>query len=146
LEHYANKCKEEKQIEKCKTCDKIGHSFKKCYRNQTCKKCGKKGHTKAVCKSIIERLNNIEEYYNSSDDEKIYITTRSGKTYKSKTKTEEKPIKKRSKSNKEKELKIKKKKKDDDFMDIDKEFKVKRNKGDFKFNKIKLYNIGEDLI
>ncbi len=31
-------------------------------------------------------------------------------------------------------------------MNIDKKFKVKRNKGDSKFDKIKLYNIGEDLI
>ncbi len=31
-------------------------------------------------------------------------------------------------------------------MDIDKEFKVKRNKGDFKLDKIKPYNIGEDLM
>ncbi len=31
-------------------------------------------------------------------------------------------------------------------MDIDKEFKVKRNKGDFKFDIIKSYNIGEDLM
>jgi len=31
-------------------------------------------------------------------------------------------------------------------MDIDKEFKVKRNKGDSKFNKMKPYNIREDLM
>ena len=39
-----------------------------------------------------------------------------------------------------------KKKKKDNFMNINKEFKVKRNKEDFKFDKIKLYNIREDLI
>ncbi len=31
-------------------------------------------------------------------------------------------------------------------MNIDKEFKVKRNKEDFKFNKMKSYNIREDLM
>jgi len=96
--------------------------------------------------STIKRLNNIEEYYRSSDDEEIYVITRSGKTYKLKTKTEEEPVKKKSKLNKEKELRIKKKKKDDDFMDIDKKFKVKRNKGNSKFDKMKQYNIGKDLI
>src|SRR6266542_1965772 len=146
FEHYANECKEEKQVEKCKTCDKIEHNFKECYKNQTCKKCKKKENTKTVYKRIIERLNNIEKYYSSSNDKEIYVTTRSEKTYKSKTKTKEELIKKKSESNKEKELKVKKKKKDDDFIDIDKEFKVKRNKGDSKFDKIKSYNIGEDLM
>ncbi len=86
FEHYANKYKEEKQVEKCKTCDKIWYNFKECYRNQTCKKCRKKEYTKAVCKSIIEKLNNIEEYYSSSDDEEIYVTIRLEKIYKPKTK------------------------------------------------------------
>ncbi len=99
FKHYTNKYKEEKQVEKCKICNEIGHNFKKCYRNQTCKKYRKKGYTKIVYKSIIERLNNIEEYYSSNDDKEIFVITRLGKTYKSKTKTEKKPIKKKSESN-----------------------------------------------
>ncbi len=63
-----------------------------------------------ICKSTIERLNNIEEYYSSSNNEEIYIITRSGKTYKLKIKIEEEFIKKKNEFNKEKELKIKKKK------------------------------------
>ncbi len=31
-------------------------------------------------------------------------------------------------------------------MNIDKEFKIKINKKDYKFNKIKTYNIREDLM
>ena len=31
-------------------------------------------------------------------------------------------------------------------MDINKEFKIKRNKEDFKFDKTKSYNIREDLM
>ena len=84
--YYANECKEEKQIKKYKICNKIEYSSKEYYKNQTCKKCEKKGYTKTVCKSTIERLNNIKEYYSSSDDEEIYVTIRLEKIYKPKTK------------------------------------------------------------
>ena len=139
--HTSKICKEE-----CKLCGQSSHVTEKCYRNFKCEKCGKIGHTRKFCREEVRRVNytieeeaSEDEYYAITDDEEeLYLTTRSGRTYKPKP---EKPVV----IKREKKVKVRQDS-DDDMMDVDEEkIKVKRIREKSKIEKMKGYDIVEDL-
>ena len=150
--HYKGDCTEEV---KCELCGKETHATKQCFKNYECNICNRKGHTAKFCRENVRTVNYVEEddkeiYYDESEDELYYVTkkpkvkfvdedeayigTRSGLKY-----NEKKPRKVQLKTRK---IKIK----DDDAMDIDDErVKVRKIKEPSKIDKIRSYNIVEDL-
>src|SRR6266496_1629311 len=157
--HRANECKaikcykcgkEDHTIKFCKaTCGMCGqdnHITEKCYKNRECSRCGQKGHSEKFCKKEVRRVNyttydyeseeEAEYYYSDTEEEsdsEVYVTTRSGKKY-------------HPRSESKREVKFKRNRRSDDDMDIDDEkIKVKRNRKKSRIEKLKPYNIVEDL-
>src|SRR5579859_6897728 len=130
----------------CRLYGKTSYITEKYYKNFKCERYEKKDHTKKFCREEERRINytNDEEssedkYYAVTDnEEELYLTTRSGKTYKPKS---------------EKLTIIKKKKKvktkpdsDNDMMDVDEEkIKVRRTREKSRIEKVKEYDIVKDL-
>src|SRR6266498_1071346 len=130
----------------CGMCGQDSHITEKCYKNRECSRCGQKGHSEKFCKKEVRRVNyttydyeseeEAEYYYSDTEEEsdsEVYVTTRSGKKY-------------YPRSESKREVKFKRKRKSDDDMDIDDEkIKVKRNREKSRIEKLKPYNIVEDL-
>lgn len=112
---------------KCKHCGKEGHETEKCFTIRKCNKCNKKGHTESFCDKIMKRINYIDD---SEDEREVYISTRSGRNYGG-----------RKKNIPESD--------EDEDMEVDEERpkvpKVKKSLGKSRFDKLKDYDIGEDI-
>ena len=124
--HIAPECN--KRVEECTICGKYGHTSEKCFRNRNYNQENRNYNNRNYNQREydrkerkIEKLNYIDYEEEDEDiDELIdaYIATRSGKTYGNKRREPYKKIKV------EKEIK-----REDESMNIDKKYKVKKTRG-----------------